>query len=118
ITVSHLRDGKNLIKSPFFVDIAEFIACQNHGYVYKYDVLEGLKKNGKFLLNTIWTPEEVNEKLPASMKRYIAENNIDFYTLNAVKIAQEIGLGGRINMIMQAAFFKIANIIPVEDAVK
>ncbi|MDZ5001571.1 pyruvate:ferredoxin (flavodoxin) oxidoreductase, partial [Clostridium perfringens] len=84
----------------------------------KYDVLEGLKKNGKFLLNTIWTPEEVNEKLPASMKRYIAENNIDFYTLNAVKIAQEIGLGGRINMIMQAAFFKIANIIPVEDAVK
>ncbi|VYU42560.1 pyruvate:ferredoxin (flavodoxin) oxidoreductase [Clostridium tertium] len=118
ITVSHLRFGKKPIKSPYLVDKADFIACHNQAYVYKYDVLEGLKKNGKFLLNTIWTPEEVNEKLPAAMKRYIAENNIEFYTLNAVKIAQEIGLGGRINMIMQAAFFKIANIIPVEDAVK
>ena len=118
ITVSHLRFGKKPIKSPYLVDKADFIACHNQAYVYKYDVLEGLKNNGKFLLNTIWTPEEVNEKLPASMKRYIAENNIEFYTLNAVKIAQEIGLGGRINMIMQAAFFKIANIIPVEDAVK
>ena len=118
ITVSHLRFGKKQIKSPYLVDKADFIACHNQAYVYKYDVLEGLKKNGKFLLNTIWSPEEVNEKLPASMKKFIAENNIDFYTLNAVKIAQEIGLGGRINMIMQAAFFKIANIIPVEDAVK
>ena len=118
ITVSHLRFGKKPIKSPYLVDKADFIACHNQAYVYKYDVLEGLKKNGKFLLNTIWTPEEVNEKLPAEMKKYIAENNIEFYTLNAVKIAQEIGLGGRINMIMQAAFFKIANIIPVEDAVK
>ncbi|MDV4149745.1 pyruvate:ferredoxin (flavodoxin) oxidoreductase [Clostridium sp. AL.422] len=118
ITVSHLRFGKKPIKSPYLVDKADFVACHNQAYVYKYDVLEGLKKNGKFLLNTIWTPEELNEKLPAEMKRYIAENNIEFYTLNAVKIAQEIGLGGRINMIMQAAFFKIANIIPVEDAVK
>jgi pyruvate-ferredoxin/flavodoxin oxidoreductase len=118
ITVSHLRFGKRPIKSPYLIDKADFIACHNQAYVYKYDVLEGLKKNGKFLLNTIWTPEEVNKKLPASMKRFIAENNIEFYTLNAVKIAQEIGLGGRINMIMQAAFFKIANIIPVEDAVK
>ncbi|MCI6691438.1 MULTISPECIES: pyruvate:ferredoxin (flavodoxin) oxidoreductase [unclassified Clostridium] len=118
ITVSHLRFGKKPIKSPYLVDKADFIACHNQAYVYKYDVLEGLKNSGKFLLNTIWTPEEVNEKLPASMKKYIAENNVEFYTLNAVKIAQEIGLGGRINMIMQAAFFKIANIIPVEDAVK
>jgi len=118
ITVSHLRFGKKPIKSPYLVDKADFVACHNQAYVYKYDVLEGLKKNGKFLLNTIWSPEEINEKLPAEMKRYIAENNIEFYTLNAVKIAQEIGLGGRINMIMQAAFFKIANIIPVEDAVK
>ncbi len=118
ITVSHLRFGKKPIKSPYLVDKANFVACHNQAYVYKYDVLEGLKKNGKFLLNTIWTPEEINEKLPAAMKRYIAENNIEFYTLNAVKIAQEIGLGGRINMIMQAAFFKIANIIPVEDAIK
>ncbi len=118
ITVSHLRFGKSEIKSPYLVDKADFIACHNQAYVYKYNVLEGLKKNGKFLLNTIWSEEELNEKLPAEMKKFIAENNIEFYTLNAVKIAQEIGLGGRINMIMQSAFFKIANIIPIEDAVK
>ena len=118
ITVSHLRFGKKPIQSPYLINKADFIACHNQAYVYKYDVLEGMKKNGKFLLNTIWTPEQLDEKLPASMKKYIAENNIELYTLNAVKIAQEIGLGGRINMIMQAAFFKIANIIPVEDAVK
>ena len=118
ITVSHLRFGKKQIKSPYLVDKADFIACHNQAYVYKYNVLDGLKKGSNFLLNTIWTPEEIEEKLPASMKKYIADNNISFYALNAVKIAQEIGLGGRINMIMQAAFFKIANIIPVEDAVK
>ncbi|MBY0756181.1 pyruvate:ferredoxin (flavodoxin) oxidoreductase [Clostridium sardiniense] len=118
ITVSHLRFGKKAIKSPYLINKADFVACHNQSYVYKYNVLEGLKKNGTFLLNTIWSPEEVDAHLPASYKRYIAENNIKFYTLNAVKIAQEIGLGGRINMIMQSAFFKLANIIPVEDAVK
>ncbi len=118
ITVSHLRFGKKAIKSPYLINKADFVACHNQSYVFKYNVLEGLKKNGTFLLNTIWSPEEVEEHLPASYKRYIAENNIKFYTLNAVKIAQEIGLGGRINMIMQSAFFKLANIIPVEDAVK
>ncbi len=118
ITVSHLRFGKKAIKSPYLINKADFVACHNQSYVYKYNVLEGLKKNGTFLLNTIWSPEEVETHLPASYKRYIAENNIKFYTLNAVKIAQEIGLGGRINMIMQSAFFKLANIIPVEDAVK
>ena len=118
ITVSHLRFGKKPIKSPYLINKADFVACHNQSYVYKYNVLEGLKKNGKFLLNTIWSPEEVEEKLPASYKRYIAENNIEFYTLNAVKIAQGIGLGGRINMIMQSAFFKISNVIPVEDAIK
>lgn len=118
ITVSHLRFGKKQIKSPYLVDKADFIACHNQSYVHKYDVLAGLKKGGNFLLNTIWTPEELEEKLPASMKQYIAKNNINFYTLNAIKIAQAIGLGGRVNMICQAAFFKIANIIPVEDAVK
>ena len=118
ITVSHLRFGKQPIKSPYLIDKADFIACHNQAYVYKYDVLAGLKKNGKFLLNTIWSPEEVEAKLPAEMKRYIAQNNIEFYILNAVKIAQEVGLGGRINMIMQSAFFKIADIIPLEDAVK
>ena len=118
VTVSHLRFGKTPIKSPYLIDKADFVACHNQAYVHKYNVLEGLKKNGTFLLNTIWTPEEIDKHLPASYKRYIAKNNIKFYTLNAVKIAQEIGLGGRINMIMQSAFFKLANIIPVEDAVK
>ncbi|MGL4109855.1 pyruvate:ferredoxin (flavodoxin) oxidoreductase [Clostridium sp. LP20] len=118
ITVSHLRFGKTPIKSHYLIDTADFVACHNQSYVYTYNLLEGLKKKGKFLLNSIWTPEELNDRLPAKLKRYIAENDIEFYTLNAVKIAQEIGLGGRINMIMQAAFFKIANIIPVEDAVK
>lgn len=118
ITVSHLRFGKAPIKSPYLINKADFVACHNQSYVYKYNVLEGLKKGGSFLLNTIWTPEEVEANLPAFMKKFIAENNINFYTLNAVKIAQEIGLGGRINMIMQSAFFKIANVIPVEDAIK
>lgn len=118
VTISHLRFGKQPIKSPYLINKADFVACHNQSYVNTYFVLDGLKKNGKFLLNTIWTPEELNKKLPAAYKRYIAENNIEFYTLNAVKIAQEVGLGGRINMIMQSAFFKLANIIPVEDAVK
>ncbi|MEY7998833.1 pyruvate:ferredoxin (flavodoxin) oxidoreductase [Clostridium sp. Mt-5] len=118
ITVSHLRFGKSAIKSPYLIDKADFIAVHNQSYVHKYNVLEGLKKGGKFLLNTIWTPEELEKELPASMKKYIANNDVEFYTLNAVKIAQEIGLGGRINMICQAAFFKIADIIPVQDAVK
>ncbi|AVQ44445.1 TPA: pyruvate:ferredoxin (flavodoxin) oxidoreductase [Clostridium sporogenes] len=118
ITISHLRFGKSPIQSPYLINQADFVACHNQSYVYKYNVLEGLKKGGRFLLNTIWTPEEVEAHLPASMKKYIAENDIEFYTLNAVKIAQGIGLGGRINMICQAAFFKLANIIPVEDAVK
>lgn len=118
ITVSHLRFGKKPIKSPYLINKADFVACHNQSYVNKYNVLDGLKKGGTFLLNTIWTPEEIEEKLPASYKKFIAENNIQFYTLNAVKIAREIGLGGRINMIMQAGFFKLSNVIPVEDAVK
>ena len=118
ITISHLRFGKNPIKAHYEIDKADFVACHNQSYVYSYDVLEGLRKNGVFVLNTIWTKEELDEKLPAKMKKYIAKNNINFYTINAVKIAQEIGLGGRINMIMQAAFFKLANIIPVDEAIK
>ena len=116
ITVSHLRFGKKPIKAPYLINKADFVACHNQSYVDKYDVLVGLKPNGSFLLNCIWSEAELEEKLPGFMKRYIANNNISFYTLNAVKIAQEIGLGGRINMIMQSAFFKIANIIPLEDA--
>ena len=118
ITVSHLRFGKKTIKSPYLINKADFVSCSNQSYVHKYNVLDGLKPGASFLLNTIWTPEELEEKLPADYKRFIANNNIKFYTINAVAIAQEIGLGGRINMIMQSAFFKLANIIPVEDAIK
>ena len=118
LTVSHLRFGNEPIKSPYLIENSDFIACHNMSYVYNYNLLEGLKKGGSFLLNTIWSEEELDEKLPMSMKKYIYDNNINFYTINAVKIAQDIGLGGRINMIMQSAFFKIANIIPIDDAVK
>ena len=118
ITVSHLRFGKKAIKSPYLINKADFVSCSNQSYVHKYNVLDGLKNGATFLLNTIWTPEELEEKLPASYKRFIANNNIKFYTINAVKIAQEIGLGGRINMIMQSAFFKLAKIIPLDDAIK
>ncbi|MCY6960714.1 pyruvate:ferredoxin (flavodoxin) oxidoreductase [Clostridium brassicae] len=118
ITISHLRFGKNPIKSPYLIHSPHFVACHNQSYVDKYNVLEGLRDNGTFLLNCIWNKDDVEKHLPGSMKRYIAEHNINFYTIDAVKIAQEIGLGGRINMIMQSAFFKLTNIIPVEDAVK
>ena len=118
ITVSHLRFGKKAIKSPYLINKADFVSCSNQSYVHKYNVLDGLKPGSTFLLNTIWTPEDLERELPASYKRFIANNNIKFYTLNAVAIAQEIGLGGRINMIMQSAFFKLANIIPLEDAIK
>ncbi|MFY9472921.1 MAG: pyruvate:ferredoxin (flavodoxin) oxidoreductase [Tepidanaerobacteraceae bacterium] len=118
VTISHLRFGNKPIRSTYLIDKADFIACHNPAYIGKYDVLAGLKDGGTFLLNCQWTPEELEEKLPASVKNYLAKHNISFYIINAVDIAQEIGLGGRINMIMQAAFFKLANIIPVEDAVK
>ena len=118
ITVSHLRFGKKEIKSPYLINKADFVSCSNQSYVHKYNVLDGLKPGSTFLLNTIWNQEDLERELPASYKRFIANNNIKFYTLNAVAIAQEIGLGGRINMIMQSAFFKLANIIPIEDAIK
>ncbi len=118
ITMSHLRFGKSPIKSPYLINKADFIACHNQSYVFKYNLLAGIKDNGSFLLNCIWDKDQIEEFLPAVTKRYIAQHNINFYTLDAVKIAQGIGLGGRINMIMQSAFFKIASIIPVADAVK
>jgi pyruvate-ferredoxin/flavodoxin oxidoreductase len=117
-TVSHLRFGKKPIKSPYLVYSADYIACHNPSYVYNFDLLKGLKPNGVFVLNCPWSDEELETKLPNSLKRYIAKNNINFYTTNAISIASEIGLGNRINMIMQSAFFKLANVIPVEDAVK
>lgn len=118
ITMSHLRFGKQPIKSPYLINKADFISCSQQSYANKYDLLAGLKPNGTFLLNCTWTEAELEEKLPAAMKRYIADNNINFYIVNAVKIAHDLGLGGRFNMIMQSAFFKLANIIPLESAVK
>ena len=118
ITMSHLRFGKQPITSPYLINKADFISCSQQSYVYKYDLLAGLKKGGKFLLNTVWSDADLSKHLPAYMKRYIAQNDIEFYTVNAVDIAKELGLGGRFNMVMQSAFFKIANIIPIDTAVK
>ena len=118
ITMSHLRFGKDKICSPYLIHQADFISCSQQSYVDKYDLLAGLKPQGTFLLNTLWTPQEVAEKLPVAMKKYIAEKQINFYIVNAVQIARELGLGGRFNMIMQAAFFKLADIIPTEEAVQ
>lgn len=117
-TVSHLRFGSNPIKSPYLVHDADYIACHNRSFIYNYDILKGLKKGGTFLLNCHWQEKELEDKLPVHMKRYIAENNIDFYIIDGVKIAREIGLGGRINMIMQSAFFRLAKVIPIDEAVK
>ena len=117
VTMSHLRFGKKPIKSTYLLDEADFIACHKPAYVNQYKILEGLKKGGTFLLNCVWSPEELSEKLPADMKRYIAENDIKFYIINAVDIAGSIGLGGRINMVMQSAFFKLANVIPLDEAI-
>ncbi|ACL70827.1 pyruvate:ferredoxin (flavodoxin) oxidoreductase [Halothermothrix orenii] len=118
VTVSHLRFGEKPIKSTYLVEEADYIACHKESYVDKFDVLEGLKDGGTFVLNCTWSKDELEEKLPARMKKYLAEHNIDFYIINAVDIASKVGLGGRINMIMLTAFFKLANIIPVDDAVK
>ncbi len=118
VTISHLRFGKKPIRSTYLIEEADYIACHKQSYVYQYDILDGLKKGGTFVLNTIWSPEELDKKLPGKMKKYIAQNNINFYIIDATHIAMNIGLGGRINMIMQAAFFKLANVIPIDDAVK
>jgi pyruvate-ferredoxin/flavodoxin oxidoreductase len=117
-TISHLRFGKKPIKSPYLIYNADYIACHNMTFIYHYDILKGLKKNGTFVLNCPWKVEELDEKLPASMKRYIAKNNIDFHIIDAISIASEIGLGNRINMIMQAAFFKLAKVIQLDEAIK
>jgi pyruvate-ferredoxin/flavodoxin oxidoreductase len=117
VTISDLRFGKSPIRSTYLVNKADFVACHNQSYVDKYDMLAVLKKGGTFLLNTQWTADELDTMLPGSMKRFIAKNDIKLYTIDAVEKAKEIGLGGRINTICQAAFFKLAQIIPVEDAV-
>ena len=116
-TVSHLRFGKTPIQSPYLIDQAEFIACHNPSYVTRYDVLEGIKDGGVFLLNSAWTLEDMERELPAKMKNIIAQKHVRFYNLDGVKIAKEVGMGNRINTIMQSAFFKLANVIPFEDAI-
>ena len=116
ITISHLRFSPARIQSPYYVSTADFIACHNPAFVDEYRVLEGIRQKGSFLLNSPWSREDMEKKLPDHMKREIASKKLNFYTIDAVKIAQEIGLGGRINMIMQAAFFQIADVIPPEDA--
>lgn len=117
VTVSHLRFGKKPIKAPYLVTDADYVACHTTAYVNQYDMLKSLKENGIFVLNCPWTEAELSEHLPAAMQRYLAKNNIRFYIIDAVKIAGEVGLGGRINMIMQAVFFGLANVIPVEEAI-
>ena len=118
LTVSHLRFGKPAIKSTYLINKADFVACHNPSYVHKYDMISDINEGGTFLLNCGWTLDELEEKLPGQMKRAIAEKKINFYTIDGVKIAKEIGLGGRINTILQSAFFKLANIIPADDAIK
>ena len=118
VTISHLRFGKNKIQSTYLIKEADFVACHNQAYVNQYDILKGLKKGGTFVLNCIWNDDELDEKLPAAMKKYIAENNISFYTIDATDLAEKIGLQNRINMIMQSAFFKLADVIPVDEAVR
>ena len=118
VTMSHLRFGKKPIKSTYLLDEADYIACHKPSYIYQYDVLEGLKKGGTFLLNCVWSPDELEEKLPANVKRYLAENEINFYIINAVDVAVKVGLGSnRINMVTQGAFFKLSEVIPFEEAV-
>ena len=116
ITMSHLRFGKQPINSPYLINNANFISCSQQSYVFQYDLLAGIKDGGTFLLNTEWSDEELGHHLPAYMKRCIAQKHIKFYTVNAVGIARELGLGGRFNMVMQSAFFKLADIIPIEKA--
>ncbi|HIU33771.1 MAG TPA: pyruvate:ferredoxin (flavodoxin) oxidoreductase [Candidatus Pullichristensenella excrementigallinarum] len=116
ITVSHLRFGKTPIMSTYLIDSADFIACHNPAYVTKYDMVSALKDGGVFLLNSPWTAEEMEKQLPASMKQALAKKHAKFYNVDAIKLAREVGMGGRINTIMQAAFFKLAEIIPYEQA--
>ena len=117
-TVSHLRFGKKPIKSSYLVHEADYIACHNSSFVNNYDLLKGIKDGGIFVLNCPWEDEELEENLPASLKRTIAEKNVQFYTIDALSIAGKVGLGNRINMIMQAAFFRLAGVIPFEEAIR
>ena len=116
VTQSHLRFGKFPIRSTYLVNVADFVACHNPSYVHKYDMVSDLKDGGTFLLNCSWTDEELENNLPAQFKNYVANHNIKLFTIDGIKIAKEIGLGNRINTVLQSAFFKLANIIPADQA--
>ncbi len=116
ITISHLRFSDKPIRSTYLIDQADFVACHNASYVLRYDMLSDLKQGGTFLLNSQWAPEEMDTKLPAKMKNMIAEKHVKFYTLDGLKVVQELGTSKGVNTVMQAAFFKLANVIPYEDA--
>ena len=118
LTISHLRFGKTPIKSAYLIDQADFVACHNQSYVTRYDMTGDIKEGGTFLLNTNWTPEQLETELPAKMKNDIAKKHIKFYTLDGLKVINEIGARKGVNTVMQAAFFKLADIIPYEDAEK
>ncbi|MDE6111377.1 MAG: 2-oxoacid:acceptor oxidoreductase family protein, partial [Eubacterium sp.] len=118
ITVSHLRFGDSPITSTYLINKANFVACHCPSYVTKYDMVQDLVPGGTFLLNCIWSPEELDKELPASMKRYIAENDINLYIINGIKIAEEVGLRGRASTILQSAFFTISGILPVDEAIE
>ena len=117
-TCSHLRFGDHPIRSTYQIKTPNFVACHVQAYLHMYDVLRGLRDNGTFLLNTVWEGEELAQNLPNNVKRYFAQHNITVYYINATKIAQEIGLGNRTNTILQSAFFRITEVIPVELAVE
>ena len=119
VTISHLRFGDKVIKSPYYITKANFVACHVPAYITKgYKVVQDVKPGGSFLLNCQWTPAELEEHLPNSVKSYIAKNNINFYIINAIDKAREIGMGKRTNTILQSAFFKLANIMPIDEAVE
>ena len=117
VTVSHLRFGKTPIKSTYLIKTADYIACHHPSYVDKYDLLEGIKEEGTFVLNASWNIQELDKYLPNSLKKTIAQKRLKFYKIDAVKIAEDVGLGGRINMVMQTAFFKLSKVLPVDDAI-
>ncbi|SKA59795.1 pyruvate-ferredoxin/flavodoxin oxidoreductase [Eubacterium uniforme] len=119
VTISHLRFGDNPIKSPYYINQADFVACHNPSYIIKgFKMVQDVKPGGVFMINCQWTDEELNTHIPAESKKYIAENNIQLYTINAIDKAIEIGMGKRTNTILQSAFFKLADVMPIDDAVK
>ena len=118
LTISHLRFGHTPIKSTYYISKADFVACSNPAYLDTYDMVQDLKKGGSFLLNCSWNAKELDERLPGKVKKFIADNDINFYTIDAFQIGKELGLGTRTNTVLQSAFFSIAKIIPEEDAIK